>query len=530
MPRKKGTHKKLSLHSERLAVIQSSELCFAYGDGTNVLQNVNCRLYAAKHHAIIGSSGSGKSTLLALIAGRFKPQVGQLEVRGKVATIYQDLWLVAERTAIQNVLHGSLARQSTIRTLFGFPKSEHERAFELLKRVGLQHKVHVQAKFLSGGERQRVAIARALMGDPDILLADEPVAALDEEKATEILVLLSSLAKKQGLTVVTVLHNIGYAERYADTIQQLQMGEMSSGATKVAPTEKTAVVANKKEGKIVQFPLNKTDQESLPAMELQRQAPMSVTAMLSLVLLCLLAYGSAQVLKLGGHSFSGILQGLSIFIEQLFPSSLAEIAAIPWSTLCSALLETLAIAFLGTVGGVALALPLSACAAKQITPWFIRAPLRLLLNAIRTVPSLIWALFFVAAVGLGSLAGVLALSLYSLGYLSKFFYEAFENVDPRPATALQEIGATGLQQFSFAIWPAASSAVLSSCIFMIEYNVRAASILGLVDAGGIGFYMKQYADFRAFPSLLACLSLILVVVVAFDVLSAKLRAKLTARW
>ncbi|MCL4141734.1 UNVERIFIED_CONTAM: hypothetical protein GTU68_066624, partial [Idotea baltica] len=155
---------------------------------------------------------------------------------------------------------------------------------------------------------------------------------------------------------------------------------------------------------------------------------------------------------------------------------------------------------------------------------------RLFLNTIRTVPSLIWALFFVAAVGLGSLAGVLALSLYSLGYLSKFFYEAFENVDPRPATALQEIGASGLQQFSFAIWPASASAILSSCIFMIEYNVRAASILGLVDAGGIGFYMKQYADFRAFPSLLACLSLILVVVITFDVLSAKIRSKLTARW
>ena len=214
------------------------------------------------------------------------------------------------------------------------------------------------------------------------------------------------------------------------------------------------------------------------------------------------------------------------FLAQLVPGSLLELYDLPWTTLCDALIETLQMAVVGTVVGVIFAWLAAACAAKTLCPALITIPVRFVLNVMRTIPSLIWALLFVAAFGLGSFAGVCALSAYSIGYLAKFFYEAFEGVEAGPPQALLEIGATGLQRFLFAVWPAAVPAVVSSSIFMLEYNVRAASILGIVDAGGIGFYMKQYLDYRAFPSLFACLILLLAVVLLLDSISRVVRSRL----
>ena len=119
-----------------------------------------------------------------------------------------------------------------------------------------------------------------------------------------------------------------------------------------------------------------------------------------------------------------------------------------------------------------------------------------------------------------------ALAAYSVGYLSKLFYESFEEVPRGAPTALSEIGAGGLMRFVHAVWPAAKPAILSSCLFMLEYNVRAASLLGIVDAGGIGFYIKQYVDFRMFPAVLASLLMILLVVLVLDSLSERIRARL----
>ena len=249
--------------------------------------------------------------------------------------------------------------------------------------------------------------------------------------------------------------------------------------------------------------------------------------MLPIVALALMVYAwSVSGLKLHIGDVGEMLSGVVAFVQQLVPTTQAELSKIQWATLFAALVETLQMAVVGTTIGILFAWPLSAVAAGNVGPRRIRMPVRFFLNTVRTVPSLIWALLFVAAVGLGTFAGILALTAYSIGYLSKFFYEAFETVDPGPPEALREIGASGLQRFFHAVWPAATPAVLSSAMFMLEYNVRAASILGVVDAGGIGFYMKQYIDFRAFPSLFACLLMILVVVVVFDAISCRVRTRL----
>jgi phosphonate transport system permease protein len=129
-------------------------------------------------------------------------------------------------------------------------------------------------------------------------------------------------------------------------------------------------------------------------------------------------------------------------------------------------------------------------------------------------------------VGLGPFAGVLALVAYSIGYLTKFFYEAFEAVDPGPPDALREIGASGLQRFLHAVWPAGKPAILSSCLFMFEYNVRAASVLGIVGAGGIGQELKTSVEWANWHVVGVILLMLGAVVLVLDAISGRIRARL----
>lgn len=499
-----------------------------YADGTRALNNMSLNIEQGSHYALMGPSGSGKSSILAVIAGRRRLTQGSIQKTGRVATIHQDLRLVGERSALENVLHGALFRQTLLSAVFGFPKAERDRAIQLLCRVGLCEKIYVPVKRLSGGEQQRVAIARALMQDPKILLADEPVAALDEDNSIAIMELIDELARERSLTVISVLHDPSLAYQFCSSIVRVVRGRIvyeRQVTSKEPPVSREAVLPIINERKLEAA----KEANRVPLVFQLPKKPVSLKgALLGVVVLALVSWAFSG-LDLRGEELGGAVSGMLQFLAQLFPSSRAEFFAIPWGTLWSALIETLQMAVIGTLFGVVFAWPLAAVAAGNVGPKRLRLPVRFLLNTIRTVPSLIWALVFVAAVGLGTLAGILALITYSVGYLSKFFYEAFEGVDPGPPDALKEMGATGLQRFVFAIWPAATPAVLTSALFMLEYNVRAASVLGVVDAGGIGYYMKQYIDFRAFPSLLASLVMILVVVVAFDAVSARVREKLLER-
>ncbi|MCB0321961.1 MAG: phosphonate ABC transporter, permease protein PhnE [Bdellovibrionales bacterium] len=506
-------------------VVEVQNIDFCYRNGCNALRDVSLAFHAGKHYAIMGPSGCGKTTLLGCISGRLSPQQGAIVRHGRVATIHQDLRLVANRTASENVLHGAMGRLSLLRTALRFPKVERARAERLIARVGLAAKSNTLVKHLSGGERQRVAIARALMQDPAILLADEPVAALDRETAHDVMQLISELAREQQLAVISVLHDDRIAESYADQIFHVSNGRLVAGREDLR--------------RKFDYPLEPVGRSALPIVSASETVEERDTepgrkvqpfnrrqSFLLVCLACSVYIWSIAELDIRARDLQGAVWGVGAFLKELVPYSWQQITAIPWTTLGAALVETIQMALLGTTAGVVVSWPLAALAAKNVGPRWLRRPIRFLLNVIRTVPSLIWALLFVAAVGLGSFAGVLALAAYSVGYLSKFFYEAYEGVDPGPTEALREIGASGLQRFLHAVAPASGPAVLSSCIFMLEYNVRAASVLGIVDAGGIGFYMKQYADYRAFPALLACLLLLLLVVVVFDAVSCRIRERL----
>ena len=187
-----------------------------------------------------------------------------------------------------------------------------------------------------------------------------------------------------------------------------------------------------------------------------------------------------------------------------------------WSTDLHALLETFDIALIGTIVAAILALPLAVCAAENIAP---SRPVYLIARAIvavtRVVPDLVWALFFVAAVGLGAFAGVLALSVHSIGMLGRLFAETIEDMDIGPVQALEVAGAGRLQRISHAVVPGVLPTLTGIALYRLDENVRSSLVLGFVGAGGIGFQIlsaMQLFDYRR-VSVLIILTFVLVVVV-----------------
>jgi phosphonate transport system permease protein len=168
------------------------------------------------------------------------------------------------------------------------------------------------------------------------------------------------------------------------------------------------------------------------------------------------------------------------------------------------LLETLATGVAGTALGAALALPLSALAARNAgAPVWINEIVRFGLGAVRSLPGLIWGVVFVAAVGFGPLPGVLALGVHSTGMLGKLFFEALEHVEPGPGAVLRAQGASRLGVFRFALLPQALPRLTDALIYRLEHNLRAATTLGLVGAGGFGleivtaFHLFEYREAAA---------------------------------
>jgi phosphonate transport system ATP-binding protein len=192
---------------------------------------------------LLGLSGSGKSTLLRHIDGLETPTTGSVralgqqvpalrgralrELRGRIGFIFQQFELVGPLTVLENVLTGSLSTLRGPRVgLWSYPRELRMRALGHLDRVGLLKRAYQRADTLSGGQQQRVAIARALMQDPEILLADEPVASLDPESSGQVMALIREIAAERGLTVVCSLHQVDLALDWGDRIVGLRAGSI----------------------------------------------------------------------------------------------------------------------------------------------------------------------------------------------------------------------------------------------------------------------------------------------------------------
>lgn len=236
------------------------------------------------------------------------------------------------------------------------------------------------------------------------------------------------------------------------------------------------------------------------------------------------------VFSLGTLGFFDIQQlsrGISniiTFTSYLYPPDFQIIYEI-----LPALLETIQIAFLGTVIGFHIALPLAILSARNMFSLYISTVVRFLLNVIRTIPSLLWAIIFVVAFGLGPLPGVIAISAYSTGYLGKLFYELFEGVDPEILDAHRAIGISKFDEIRYVLIPESVNGLLSQVLFMFEYNVRASTILGFVGAGGIGFYLLGYIQLFQYKKLFALIIITLIVVLIIDFVSEQLRKKFTVK-
>jgi phosphonate transport system permease protein len=209
---------------------------------------------------------------------------------------------------------------------------------------------------------------------------------------------------------------------------------------------------------------------------------------------------------------------LARFLTRFWPPDFSVLGDI-----LPALGETLQIAVMATLFATLASIPIAAAAASNIAPRPLALAARFALNAIRSIPSLIWALLAVAIVGANPLAGVIALGFYSVGYLGKFFSDAFESVDSGVSEALRAAGADAVQAFQFGIWPHARPIVWSQTLWMVEYNIRSASIVGYVGAGGIGTWLHTYQEFYQWDKFAAVLVCVLVVVIVLDATGEHIR-------
>jgi phosphonate transport system permease protein len=192
-----------------------------------------------------------------------------------------------------------------------------------------------------------------------------------------------------------------------------------------------------------------------------------------------------------------------------------------------ALFQTLAMAFLGTVLAAVLAFPLGFLAARTIVPnRLFHFALRRALDVIRGIDILIWALIFVSAVGMGPFAGVLAIVFSDVAFLTKTYAEAIENVDAKPIEGARASGANGLQTIRLAVLPQVLPVVLSNLLYFYESNVRAASVLGIVGAGGIGLQLSQRIFVNNWDQACFIIIMMLVTVALMDVVLGRVRRRL----
>jgi phosphonate transport system permease protein len=219
-------------------------------------------------------------------------------------------------------------------------------------------------------------------------------------------------------------------------------------------------------------------------------------------------------------------QVLSFAIERSTIQLFGANWQIGWLPVISAVFETIQMAIIGTIGAVLMALPLSLLAARNTSPHpVIYQTVRLFLNFMRSIPELVFALLFVAAIGLGPFTGVLALAFGSVGSLTRVFSEAIEQIDPAQVNAVKATGASGVQNFVYAVIPQALPLFISYTIIFFESNVRHATILGYVGAGGVGFLLFKYTGTSAYDMLLGATLVLVVAVTIIDRFSSWLRAR-----
>ena len=224
-------------------MLSVENLTKTYDNKVQALDNVSFQVPDGQFLVVIGLSGSGKSTLLRCINRLVQPTSGRIvwngidvtaapqedlrQIRRRIGMIFQQFNLVTRSSVLTNVLSGRLGYVNPAWSLINrFPKEDVQRAIQKLGRVGIADKALNRADELSGGQQQRVGIARALMQEPELMLADEPVASLDPVLAHTIMQYLEQINKEDGVTVICSLHFLDLVQRYADRVIALKDGKL----------------------------------------------------------------------------------------------------------------------------------------------------------------------------------------------------------------------------------------------------------------------------------------------------------------
>lgn len=511
--------------------------------------------------AVIGPSGAGKTTLLRLINGYVQSEAGHVtvlgteinaftsrrrDVRRRVGFVFQDFNLIERATTFENVLWGRLGRMSPLWSLIGwFSEADKRAAMEAIAEVDLAQQATQRVDTLSGGQQQRVGVARVLAQGAELILADEPVSNLDPGLADDILGMLVDASERHGATLIMSVHQPALAQRYADRIVGLYDGRIASdgaasalndqalhaiyGRQVIADAPPVAARVSRMEDRSERMaapsppasaPRTARGARSIPdyPQATLRDSLARAGGLLFLVALIAWAWTGADV------QIQRLLAGLprmAEFFSRMVPPDTTVAKTVMVSTA-----ETVQIALFGTVLSVVASFFLGLLAAVNLTPHWVHQPVKWLLGMLRAVPIILLALLFVATVGLGPFPGVLAIAVHSTGMLGKFYAEAFENARRGPLEALGSAGATWWQQVRFGVLTQVAPDVARDTLFRFELNLRESLVLGLVGAGGIGFYIQLYIRAFQYDKVATLTLVVLLIVVLVEQISIAIRRRL----
>ena len=211
---------------------------------------------------------------------------------------------------------------------------------------------------------------------------------------------------------------------------------------------------------------------------------------------------------------------MATFLADFFPPDFSN-----WQFYVKEMVTTVQIALWGTLLALVLAIPLGILSSENLVPWWVYQPVRRLMDAARAINEMVFAMLFVVAVGLGPFAGVLALFIHTTGVLAKLFSEAVEAMDPGPVEGVRATGASWLQEILYGVIPQVLPLWISYTLYRFESNVRSATVVGMVGAGGIGVVLWESIRGFMFAETAAVICVIILVVTLLDVLSQWIRKR-----
>jgi len=215
--------------------IEFDDVTKRYGEDTIALDEISLTIEEGEFVILLGPSGAGKSTMLRVLNGLTTPTSGEVAIGGdsvggkesEVGMVFQEHYLIESKSAFGNALSGALSRNGLARSVLGIQfEQDKVTALEALDTVGLLDEAGQRAESMSGGQKQRVGIARALVQEPELLLADEPVASLDPKAARDVMRYLKKAADEQDLTTVTSLHQVNIAREFGDRFIGIRDGQV----------------------------------------------------------------------------------------------------------------------------------------------------------------------------------------------------------------------------------------------------------------------------------------------------------------